>query len=72
MRVKWYMRVWLVFHTMHTTVSNYTKSGQGLRVTLKYKECCGKQYIYLEDKELFNLKGKHNKIARKKARNVKN
>lgn len=66
------MRILLVFHPLQTTVSKYTRKGQGLLVTLSFKECCGKQYVYEEIKDLYNLKGKHNKIARKKARNVKN
>ena len=70
MRVKWYMRVFLVFHPFKTTVSHYTRSRQGLKVTLVFKEFDGKQYVYKEVKDLYNLKGKHNRIARRK-RNVK-
>ena len=63
---KWYIRMWLVFHTKHTDIREYTKGGQGLRVTATYKNCCGKQHLLSVTEELFELKGKHMRRARRK------
>jgi len=65
MKVTWYMRVLLFFNPMVTTVTHYTQKGQGLQVTASFKECCGKEYIYEIIEDLYNLKGKHNKRARR-------
>ena len=65
MIAKWYMKWLLVFHTNHKDIREYTKQGQGLRVTARYKVCRGKQYIMEITEELFELKGKHMRRARR-------
>lgn len=65
MRAKWYIRLLLFFHPMMSTVSNYTRSGEGMKLTLRYKEFNGTQYVYEEIKEIYTLKGKHNRRARR-------
>lgn len=64
---KWYMRMWLVFHTMHTDIREYTKQGRGLRVTAKYKMCCGNQYLISVTEDYFALKGKEMRRARRRS-----
>lgn len=63
---KWYIRVCLIFHTKYTDIRYYTKGGQGLRETVTYKNCCGKQHLLSVKEELFKLTGKHMRRARRK------
>ena len=64
-RVKWYMRIFLVFHAMHTETNDYTRSGMGLRMTIQYKKCCDEHFVYEVTQEFYELKGKHNRRARR-------
>ena len=59
------MRILLVFHTLRTETKVYTKPGQSLKATMSFKECCGTEYIYTYEEELYHTKGK---IARKARR----
>ena len=63
--VKWYMRLLLVLHTKHTKIEKYTKQGRGLIVTTSYKLCCNEAFLYSIEQEFYELKGKHNRRARR-------
>jgi len=65
MRAKWYIRVWLIFHTLRTETKVYTKPGQSLKATMSFKECCGKEFIYSYEEELYHTKGKVARRARR-------
>ena len=64
-KVKWYMRLLLVFHRLYSKEEKYQKKGKGLIVTTTYKVCCDSMYMYSLKQELFHLAGKHMRRARR-------